>query len=545
MSGRGATYTLQMLGAVRLWGPDGAPIALSSRRSQALLAMLATAEGGSRTRSWLYQRLWSSRQMQQAQASLRRELSNLRPMLNGDGCVLRSDRQTVSLDLSRISTDIAGPLSADKAKEFLDELDIPDEPEFAGWREQQRQSLMKGGHSGAADIRPSLALIVASADHDDANAIGSAAIAIAERLARLRWLALLTAPLIRVPRHSEEKLGEVARTLGPDYLLVCTDVPGSPHSLAITLQEGGGRVIWMTTRELPQDQQPAHLIRIAEEVVAVLDARIGIDQQTRALDRGPVEGLDTKSKVWRARWHMQRFTREDGAEAARLLDEAVRERPHDPDALLQRTVLRAWTALTSRAGKAEIESVRAEAERIKALDPLDARAHQVAGLCAMWLGDHADALPMFEKAVELNPSLSSSYGFIGSCHLLSSDPEKAIPYFERALRLSTLNFEAFHQWGEMALAEFMLGNWAEAIAAADQSLALRDRYIYGRLLKALALDADGKRDQALAEWGRIPDQYRPAMQNLLEWLPFRDRQWNKRLLDGAASLDAGSTDGAR
>ena len=69
MGGTKPACTLRLLGAFRLEGPDGQRVEISSKRGQALLAMLATAGAGERTRSWLQDRLWGSRAPDQAQAS--------------------------------------------------------------------------------------------------------------------------------------------------------------------------------------------------------------------------------------------------------------------------------------------------------------------------------------------------------------------------------------------------------------------------------------------------------------------------------------------
>lgn len=78
-------YALSLLGPFRLSELGGAPVTISSKKSIALVAMLATSPNGERTRAWLQERLWGSRGDAQARASMRRELSNLRMGL-GDAC---------------------------------------------------------------------------------------------------------------------------------------------------------------------------------------------------------------------------------------------------------------------------------------------------------------------------------------------------------------------------------------------------------------------------------------------------------------------------
>src|SRR3546814_11877900 len=79
VSGNSA-FRLDLIGSFRLVGPDGARILIPSKRSCILLAMLATSRSGERSRRWLQERLWGSRERTNSQASLRRELSNPRPL---------------------------------------------------------------------------------------------------------------------------------------------------------------------------------------------------------------------------------------------------------------------------------------------------------------------------------------------------------------------------------------------------------------------------------------------------------------------------------
>ena len=71
-------FTLRLLGAFRLRAPNGERIEITSRKGAALIAMLAMASEGERTRGWLQEKLWGARQHTQARSSLRRELSDLR-----------------------------------------------------------------------------------------------------------------------------------------------------------------------------------------------------------------------------------------------------------------------------------------------------------------------------------------------------------------------------------------------------------------------------------------------------------------------------------
>lgn len=143
---------------VFLYGPicvkDQGDIDLTPRnqKSRAVLAMLAVAPRGSRSRVWLRDKLWSDRAEDQGSASLRQALLDIRkslgPYLRD---VLFADKYTVTMDLSRVTVDIvehlkkfqrdpsSGGIDPDTVSEFfLEGIDIRD-PEFETWLTMERQ----------------------------------------------------------------------------------------------------------------------------------------------------------------------------------------------------------------------------------------------------------------------------------------------------------------------------------------------------------------------------------------------------------------------
>lgn len=73
-------YRLRLLGAFQLTAPNGRRLDVSSKKAIALLGLLASANSGERWRAWIQDKLWGSRELRQAQSSLRRELHGLRKL---------------------------------------------------------------------------------------------------------------------------------------------------------------------------------------------------------------------------------------------------------------------------------------------------------------------------------------------------------------------------------------------------------------------------------------------------------------------------------
>jgi hypothetical protein len=121
------------MGAFRLQGSDGRRVEVASKKAIGLIALLATGRDGERTRQFLQDKLWGSRESVQAQTSLRRELSNLRRLFaDAAEPLLLAEGTRVGLNLRAIAFDIPIPGAANEndpsepwgAAEFLEGLDL-------------------------------------------------------------------------------------------------------------------------------------------------------------------------------------------------------------------------------------------------------------------------------------------------------------------------------------------------------------------------------------------------------------------------------------
>ena len=174
------TLNLRVLGGFELQsgrGPDGTP---PGRKVRALLACLALSPGISWPRERLMALLWSDRAEEQARASLRQALTELRHAL-GEPSPLRTEQDTISLDASGIVVDameLARLAKAGRLDEaaalyrgpLLDGHGVRDDA-FEEWLSVERTRL----HNLAIDVLHRLS----------ASLSGNAAIETAQRLLQL------------------------------------------------------------------------------------------------------------------------------------------------------------------------------------------------------------------------------------------------------------------------------------------------------------------------------------------------------------------------
>lgn len=146
-------FSLNLLGKFELLdAATGERVAVTSRKSRALLAYLATAPGHVASRSALAALLWGDTVDEQARQSLRQALSNLRRIKIGSAGLLKSDDETIQLDSAMIGIDCVELFQLADHADLADHLRIcatyrgpfgdgleVQEPGFDDWLRAERQ----------------------------------------------------------------------------------------------------------------------------------------------------------------------------------------------------------------------------------------------------------------------------------------------------------------------------------------------------------------------------------------------------------------------
>ncbi|MGV7123214.1 AfsR/SARP family transcriptional regulator [Sphingopyxis sp. 550A] len=138
-----ALYRLRLLGAFQLVAPNGQRLDVTSKKAIALLGLLASANSGERWRAWIQDKLWGSRELRQAQASLRRELHGLRKLTVGSPFpLIEATTRTVRLNLNVVDVDIRNKEAVMRSSgEFLEGIDIAGEESFEEWLREMRNNI--------------------------------------------------------------------------------------------------------------------------------------------------------------------------------------------------------------------------------------------------------------------------------------------------------------------------------------------------------------------------------------------------------------------
>src|SRR5262245_20326944 len=102
-----APLSLTLLGGFQARLHFGAPLALPTRKSQALLAYLAVPLGRAHPRDALAALLWGGIRQESARASLRQALFSIRKALGDTAEALRHEGDTLALEPAAVDPDTA------------------------------------------------------------------------------------------------------------------------------------------------------------------------------------------------------------------------------------------------------------------------------------------------------------------------------------------------------------------------------------------------------------------------------------------------------
>src|SRR5512134_2032859 len=99
-----ARIRVSMLGGFAAVGPDGAPLALPTRKAEAVLALLLCRSGEALPRERLMGLLWGDRGDKQARHSLSQTLTAIRGAVGDDPFI--AERETLAIDSGAIDADV-------------------------------------------------------------------------------------------------------------------------------------------------------------------------------------------------------------------------------------------------------------------------------------------------------------------------------------------------------------------------------------------------------------------------------------------------------
>jgi len=355
-------------------------------------------------------------------------------------------------------------------------------------------------------------------------------------LSRFRSLFVIARNSSFTYRGQATDVRKVAKELGVRYVLEGS-VRRAGSRIRITAQlidATNGHHVWADR----YDRDLTDLFAVQDEatrrIIGSIAPGIVMAEIQRSTGKKAAE-LDTWDRIMQAHWHIRRFTRDDLAQAVRLLEELLVHEPNNAVALgdlafaLHFSALFGWVE-SSPAAVARMSEV---AQLAVAADSQDSVAHTALAIHELFSGRHDEALRRLRRAIELNPNSSFAHGYIGVAHAFGGEPDRALESAAEAMRLSprdllTVIWRVIEGWSHLADERF-----AEAAESARLAIEWNAAFVDAHAILAAACAHAGRLDEArraLTECIRQMPGLTARDQRLIR--PFRRPADQERFLDG-------------
>jgi len=317
-------------------------------------------------------------------------------------------------------------------------------------------------------------------------------------LSKLRWFFVIARNSSFIYKGKAVHLQQVADELGVRYVLEGSVRKGGDR-VRITAQLNDvatGSHIWAERYDRELADVFAVQDEITEAIVAAIEPQLYAAENFRA-QRKPPNSLDAWDLVMRALSHYWRVTRQDNMVAQALLEKATAVDPNYGQAL---GVLATSHMFSAHMGWTDLAMVAPIAERAALaailIDSEDPWAHLALGGVYLFARRFDDCLAEFELALRLNPNFSLAQGYHGLALCYCGRWEEGDVAAHRALRLSPRDpFSAIY-CGIAAYAQFVGGNYDEAIRLAREGIRQRGDFVGAHRVLTAAAGMAGQGDLA-------------------------------------------------
>src|SRR5712672_1895193 len=317
-------------------------------------------------------------------------------------------------------------------------------------------------------------------------------------LSKLRWFFVIARNSSFIYKGKAVHMKQVAAELGVRYVVEGSVRKGGDR-VRITAQLNDvatGSHLWAERYDRDLADVFAVQDEITEAIVAAIEPQLYAAENFRAR-RKPPNSLDAWDLVMRALSYYWRVTRQDNMVAQALLEKATAVDPNYGQAL---GVLATSHMFSAHMGWTDLAMVAPIAERAALaailIDSEDPWAHLALGGVYLFARRFDDCLAEFELALRLNPNFSLAQGYHGLALCYCGRWEEGDVAAHRALRLSPRDpFSAIY-CGIAAYAQFVGGNYDEAIRLAREGIRQRGDFVGAHRVLTAAAGMAGQGDLA-------------------------------------------------
>ena len=489
---------------VQVAGDSGREIRGTKQR--ALIALLATAPLGRRSRSFLQEALWGETCYDGGRQSLRRALSDIKRALGDtfDKLIDTGSNATVQLHLDRVNH-----LTKPGDGTFLEGIDIGVEG-FEDWLRSERlrrsATVASGGPVEAASVElyPRIAVIpfLPVADGRMTRQLGDwFAEDISRALSRSHFLSVISHLSSRQFGCSRTlTLADIRAKLEVDYVL-SGSVRRAGDELALDLDlvnTENGRIV--ATRSFRGTVSQINDLRcgMTAEVTETVARTIVIDLMKNATDTVDTD-IDSHRLLVLGVGLMHDVDKRRFMRGRECLEEAIRRAPRatDPKAWLAKWhVLHVINGWSSARNEDALAARRLTAEALQS-EPNCPLTLTMDGLILSNLHRELDAAAeRYRAALKFNPNDSLAWLLRGMHHTFTGDTERGVSCTEKAHRLSPLDPFGYFYGSLRASAYCAHGDFPKALALADKSISLNPSHLSTLRVRIAALHGLDRGDEA-------------------------------------------------
>jgi adenylate cyclase len=243
------------------------------------------------------------------------------------------------------------------------------------------------------------------------------------------------------------------------------------------------------------------------------------------------QGLDCYLKLTEAMGYLERFNIEDNNLARRMIEEAIAMCPENPMTYfnLGWVYHHDYMLGNTKSPRETIEKGIELAQKALAMDDSIADAHGL--LCALYLTkrEYDKAIAEGERAVALNPGGTSVLVSYAASLAVVGRPEEAIPLFQKAIRLNP--FGPSYLYREFGEALRDTGRFEEAVSAYKKAIQLAPDNITAHIHLTTTYIWMGREKEARAEAAevlRINPKF--SVDSHAKMLSFKDQSVNDRVV---------------
>ncbi len=258
-------------------------------------------------------------------------------------------------------------------------------------------------------------------------------------LSKIRWFFVIARNSSFTYKGQAVEVTQVARELGVRYVIEGS-VRKAGNRVRITAQlidATSGRHVWAER----YDRDLADIFDLQDEmtqtIAGAVEPELSAAERERAARKAP-DNLDAWETFQRGLWHLWHFSKNDFADAQRILRRAQELDPGFATAYAYESYCHFLDTMLgfSEAPEESLSAALSLAKKALAVDDKDPMAYFALGRVYSLRGKHDASVSELETAIALNPSFAQAYHGLGSVLLFSGRLEEAAEALDQAMRLS-------------------------------------------------------------------------------------------------------------